>query len=88
MPQAPAVHVAWPFASVAHGVHDDVPHDAVEVLLTHELPQRWYPLLHVRPQLVPLHVATPFGSVGHAEQDEVPHEAVELLLAQVPLQRW
>ena len=40
-PQAVPLHVAVPFASVGHGEHDEVPHEAVEVLSAHVPLQRW-----------------------------------------------
>jgi hypothetical protein len=50
------------------------PQELTEVLLAHELPQAWYPVLQVNPQAVPSHVAVPCAGIGHAEQEVVPQE--------------
>jgi hypothetical protein len=41
MPQAVPLHVAVPFAGTAHAEHDDVPHEAVEVLAEQTPLQLW-----------------------------------------------
>ena len=66
------MQVALALAGTGHAEHE-LPHVATSLLLTHALPQRWKPLLQLKPQLVPSHVAVAFAGAVHAVQ-LAPHD--------------
>ena len=83
-PHAVPSHVAVLFAGGAQAVHDEVPHVATLVLLTHAAPHRWKPVLQVKPHAVPLHVAVALEVGAQAVHDEVPQLATLVLLTHAP----
>jgi|GraSoiStandDraft_48_1057284.scaffolds.fasta_scaffold470343_1 hypothetical protein len=77
--------MADPFGSPAQAVQL-APQAAASLSALHALPQRWYPLAHVKSHVLPVHVAmdAPAGT-GQAVH-EVPQELTLVSGAQTPLQ--
>ncbi len=86
-PQLVPSHVATESTGAAHGVHEVVPHDPAELLLTQAPLHRWNPVLQVKPHAVPSHVATLFAGTGHALH-VVPQLATDEFATQAPLHVW
>jgi hypothetical protein len=63
-PQLVPLHVAAVFGGTAHAVHE-LPQFEVLVLLTHSPPQRWNPLLQLKPQTPAVQFAVPFAGAVH-----------------------
>jgi hypothetical protein len=59
------VHVEEPFATAAHGVHEE-PQLSTEVSARHCWPQRWKPLLQVKSHVAPVQVGVAFAGVVQA----------------------
>ncbi len=68
IPHALPLQVALPLVGTGHGEHDDTPHDAVDVLLSHVPLQSWVP--PGQPQPPPWHVfpLVQLWPVPHAPQ--------------------
>jgi hypothetical protein len=82
--QEPFMQAAPPPSAGLHGVHD-VPHESVDVLDLHSVPQRWKPVLQVSLHSVPSQVVAPFGEVGHTTH-EGPQAVFSVSATQRPLQ--
>jgi hypothetical protein len=80
-------HVAVAFAGAMHAPHA-LPQLATLVLLTHDEPHRWKPVLQTMSHefVVVEQMAVAFAGAGHGVQ-LAPHELASLFATHTPLQR-
>jgi hypothetical protein len=86
-PHIPAVQVAVPFVTIAHGSHDEVPQFAGLVSSTHLPLQLWKPVAQATWQRPPTQAAVPCASVGQVMHD-VPQALASSSFRQRSPQAW
>lgn len=78
-------HIAVPPTGGGHAAPQRLPQLFGSLLLTHALPQRWNPALHVKSQTDAEQVAVAFAGAVHGVQ-LVPHEFGLVFATHSPLQ--